>query len=320
MSFYQRMVGAVAAGSMVLFAAQAQADTVDVMIGGGPGGGWDTTARQAMGAMSKAGIITDGVNFTNKGGAAGTIALAEFINKYQGKDNALTFMGVIMVGGIILNNSPVSVDQTTPLARLTNEYLVIAVTPDSPLKTIADFAAALKADPGAVAVGGGSAGGVDHVLLGLIAKDQGVDVAKINYIPQTSGAETVTGVIGGSLAAGISGYSEFKTFVESGRLKILAVSSDERLAGVDAPTLKESGINVGLGNWRGVLGAPDMPAEGREKWLANFAKLHDSAEWKEVLKTQGWEDAYMSGDEFVAFVKSEQDTQAAVLKDLGLAK
>ncbi len=298
----------------------ALAEPVNVMIPAGPGGGWDTTGRQTMQAMADAGIRTDGANFTNKGGAAGTIGLAEFVNNNKGSDNALIFMGAIMVGGIALNKSPVTLEQTTPIARLTNEYLAIAVSADSPHKTINDLAAAIKADPGAVAVGGGSAGGVDHILLALVAQDQGADVSKINYIAQASGAETVASVIGGSLAAGISGISEFKTFAEAGRIRILAVSSDERLEGLDAPTLKESGINVVLGNWRGVLGAPEVSGEAKQKWVADFDKLHESDAWKKTLETQGWEDAYLSGDAFASFLKEESTRMTKVLKDVGLVQ
>jgi putative tricarboxylic transport membrane protein len=318
MNFRPLIAGAFAAGLSI--AGSAFAAPADVMIPAGPGGGWDTTGRQTMQALADAGIATDGANYTNKGGAAGTIGLAEFVSNQEGNDNGLIFMGAIMVGGIELNKSPVSLDQTTPLARLTNEYDVIAVSADSPYQSIDDFVAALKADPGAVAVGGGSAGGIDHVALALIAQDQGIDVSKINYIPQESGAETAASVIGGSLAAGISGYSEFKSFVEAGRMKVLAVTSDERLPGIDAPTLKESGIDVSIGNWRGVLGAPGMSDEARQQWLERFDALHASDAWKKTLETQGWQDAYMSGDEFAAFLKSESDRMTAVLKDVGLVQ
>jgi putative tricarboxylic transport membrane protein len=315
-----RPIVAGALGLSLSLAAGMAAAQVDVMVPAGPGGGWDTTARQTMQAMSDAGIETQGVNYTNKGGAAGTIGLAEFVGANEGNDNGLIFMGAIMVGGIELNKSPVTIDQTTPIARLTNEYDAIVVAPESEFKTIGDFVAALKADPGAVPVGGGSAGGIDHIALALIAKEQGVDVSKINYIAQASGAETVAGVIGGSLKAGISGLSEFREFIESGRLRVLAVTSPERLPGVDAPTLKEAGINVEIGNWRGVLGAPGMSEEARNQWVERFDKLHDSEQWKKTLATQGWEDAYLSGDEFAAFLASEKERMVGVLKDVGLVK
>lgn len=306
--------------AMSLVAGLAAAEPADVMIPAGAGGGWDTTGRQALQAMSDAGVFTDGANFTNTGGAAGTIGLAEFVNSNEGDDNGLIFMGAIMVGGIALNNSPVTLDQTTPIARLTNEWLAVAVSADSPFKTIDDFVAALKADPGAVAVGGGSAGGVDHILLALIAKESGADVGKINYIAQDSGATTVASMVSGSIAAGISGMSEFRQFVDQGRLRILAVSSEERLDGVDAPTLIESGINVSLGNWRGVLGAPGMSDEARADWVAKFDAMHDSEAWQNTLKTQGWDDAYLSGDAFVTFLSGESERMIGILKDVGLVQ
>lgn len=320
MNLKAMLAGALGLALSVAATGLAAAETATVMIPAGPGGGWDTTGRQAMQAMADAGAFADGANFTNKGGAAGTVGLAEFVNGNQGNDNGLIFMGAIMVGGIALNNSPVTLEQTTPIARLTTESLAIAVPADSPYKTVNDLVAALKADPGSVAVGGGSAGGVDHVTLALIAKDQGVDVAKLNYIAQTSGAETVASLIGGNIKAGISGISEFKSFVDAGRIRILAVSSEERVAGVDAPTLKEAGINVSVGNWRGVLGAPGMSNEAKQAWIERFDKMHASDAWKKVLETQGWGDAYLSGDEFAAFLKDESTRMTGVLKDVGLVQ
>ncbi len=315
-----RMITGAAALALSLGLGSVAAAQTDVMIPAGPGGGWDTTARQTMQALADAGIYTEGANFTNKGGAAGTIGLAEFVSTQEGNDDALIFNGSVMVGGIALNNSPVSLDQTTPLARLTNENSAIVVSADSPYQTIGDFVEALKADPGAVPVGGGSAGGSDHILLGLIAKDQGADVSKLNYIAQTSGAETAAAVIGGSLAAGISGLSEFKQFIDAGRLRLLAVSSAEPIEGVDAPTLKESGIDVVLGNWRGVSGAPGMSQEARDEWISRLEQMHETEEWKTTLETQGWEDAFMPGDEFAAYIQSESERMTGVLKDLGLVQ
>ena len=314
--FLKRSIAAVG----VLVASLGIASAANVMVPAGPGGGWDTTARQAMQAMQNAGIYTEGSQFTNKGGAAGTVGLAEFANSAKGSDDGLMFMGAIMVGGIALNKSPVSLDDVTPIARLTNENLAIAVPADSPHQTVQDLVAALKEDPGAVPVGGGSAGGVDHIALALIAQDQGIDVSKLNYIPQTSGTETVASLAGGNIAAAISGISEFKQFADAGRIRILAVTSDERIPGVDAPTLKEAGVNVSIGNWRGVVGAPGMSDEARQQWISRFDQLAQSPEWQETLKTQGWEDAYLSGDEFASFLQSERERMTKVLQDAGLVQ
>jgi putative tricarboxylic transport membrane protein len=290
------------------------------MAPGGPGGGYDAMARLPFQAMQEAGIFTDGAQFTNKGGAGGTIGLAEFVNNNKGNDNAVMSMGAILVGGILLNNSPVTLDDVTPLVRLINDTGAVAVPPDSPIKTVDDFVAELKKDPGAFPIGGGSAGGVDHIAAALIAKEAGAAVDKLNYIPYPSGAEVVAAIAGGTIDGAISGVSEFKQFADAGRLRIIAVTGEERVPGIDAPTLKEAGLNVSIGNWRGIIGAPEMSQEGRQMWLDRFAKMHESDAWKKVLEAQSWEDAYLAGDEFEAFLDEEKTRQEQVLKDVGLLK
>lgn len=297
-------------------AAQAQ---VNVMLPANPGGGWDGTGRQAFKALNDAGIFTEGVNFTNTGGAGGTIGLAEFQGAQTGKPDALAVFGAITVGSIILNSSPINLADFRPVARLTAEYLVIAVATDSPYQTLADLVAGLKADTGANAIGGGSAGGVDHIALALLAQAGDVPVADLNYIPQTSGAETVTGIVNGTLAAGISGISEFQQFAEQGRIRILGITAAERKEGVDVPTFKEAGYDVEIANWRGILGAPGMPDDNYALWVDRFTQLNDSEQWKTVLETQGWDQFFLPGAEFGTFIAEETTRIGGILKDAGLA-
>ena len=314
MFFNKILAVSVAAVSLV---SVAQAD-VSVMIPANPGGGWDGTGRQAFSAMAAAGIYTEGVNFTNTGGAGGTIGLAEFQNAQTGKADALAVFGAITVGSILLNKSPIDLADFTPISRLTAEYLVVAVDAGSDIQTLPELVEALKADPGATTFGGGSAGGVDHIALALLAQAGGVPVADLNYIPQASGAETVTGIVNGTLKAGISGISEFQQFAEQGRIRILGVTSAERREGIDAPTFAEQGFDVEIANWRGILGAPGMPADNAAEWIARFDKLNDSPEWAEVLKTQGWDQYYLSGPEFGTFITDEDGRIETILKDAGL--
>lgn len=302
-----------------LFAGAAQAQ-VNVMLPADPGGGWDGTGRKAMQAMIDAGIYKGGVNFTNKGGAGGTIGLAEFANTQAGKPDSLAVFGAITVGAIAMGGSAVDLGNFRPIARLTAEYDVIAVKVDSPYKTLADFVAAMKANPGSVPVGGGSAGGVDQITLALLGQAAGIPVPDLNYIPQTSGAETVTGIVNGTLVAGISGMSEFAQFAKQGRIRILGVTSSEKVAGIDAPTFKESGYNVEIANWRGFLGSPNMPDDNYKAWVESFKKLNDSEAWKKVLETQGWTQYFVTGDEFGTFIGSESERIGKILKDAGLAK
>jgi putative tricarboxylic transport membrane protein len=318
----KRLFRVICAAALVPFlcAASALADTVKIMVPASAGGGWDGTARQTILALQQSGLFKDGAQYTNKGGAGGTIGLAEFIRTGKGDDNALLFTGAIMVSSIITTKSPVSLDLTTPLARLTNEYDAIAVPVASEIKTPADLVNALKKNPGAVAVGGGSLGGVDHVALALIAREAGVSAGKLNYIPFPGGGDVVTAVAGGKVKAAISGASELKPMADAGRLRIIAVTSPERLQGIDAPTLKESGIDVVIGNWRGVVGAQGMPAAARQLWLERFDKLSVSDTWKQTLERQGWENAYLSGAAFVTFLDDEKSKWKAILKDVGLAE
>jgi len=308
---------AVTAAALPLAAGAAPAK---VMAPGGPGGGYDAAARVPLQVMQEAGIFTDGFQVTNKGGAGGTIGLAEFINTSKNDDNAIMSMGAILIGGIILNKSPVNLDTVTPLVRLTDDADVLAVPMNSPIKTIDDVIAALRENPGALAIGGGSVGGVDQVAAGLIAQAAGVSPSKLNYIPYPSGAELVPLLVSGQLKLALSGLSEFKPYADQKRLRIIAVTSAERLPGVDAPTLKESGVDVVVGNWRGIIGAPGMSKEGRAMWLDRFQKLHESPQWKKKLADQGWADAYLAGDDFAKFLDEEKVRQEKVLKDLGLVK
>ncbi len=289
--------------ALALPLAGSAAEPLRVMVPANPGGGWDATGRAVLAALQADGIHTAGAQVTNKGGAAGTIGLAEFAGTMKGNDNAFMVTGAIMVGGILTNKTPVSLDQTTPLARLTIEYNALAVGAGSPLKTVKDFLDALKADPGKVAVGGGSAGGVDHITLALIGKAIGVPAARLNYVPYQGGGEMIAAVAGGKLAAAISGASEFKQYVEGGRLRLLAVTAEKRLPDYAAPTLKESGVDVVIGNWRGLVGPPGMSPAGRARMLEMLDRMHQGKAWQETLKKQGWDDAYLSGDAFGGFLK-----------------
>ena len=314
---FTRYVGA--ALTALACSTAALADPAKVMIPASPGGGWDGTGRQVFAALNAAKIFTEGVTYTNKGGASGTIGLAEFARTAKGDDNAVMVMGVIMISGILANKTPLSLKEVTPLARLTLEYNAIAVPADSPIKTPQDFMAALKRDPGALSVGGSAAGSLDHVTLALLARQAGVPADKLNFVP-FSGGEILPAIGGGKIKAAISGASELAPFAKSGRIRILAVTGPARIEGINAPTLKEAGIPVETSNWRALVGAPGMSPAGRKTWLDRLDKLHASAEWKQTLKTQGWDDAYLPGDKFEAFVRSEETTWAGALKDVGILK
>jgi putative tricarboxylic transport membrane protein len=312
-------LAALAATTLPLAApASAQAiGTLKMMIPANPGGGWDQTGRSLAAAM-QASKVVQSVQFDNKGGAAGTIGLAQFVNAAKGDPNALMIGGMVMVGGIILNKSPVELSMVTPIARLTSEYEVIVVPANSPHKTIGDLVKAFKAEPGKVSWGGGSAGGTDHILVGLIAKSTGGDATKINYVPFKGGGEAIAAIIGGHVSAGVSGLGEFAEQIKAGRMRALAVSSPARLEGI--PTLKEQGIDVVLGNWRGVFAAPGITPAQRDALVAAVKTATESASWKETLAKFGWDGEFLGGDDYKKFLEEDTKRIAAIIESLGLKK
>jgi putative tricarboxylic transport membrane protein len=298
----------------------ATAEPVKMMIPAGAGGGYDTTGRLAMRVLDSAGIFKDGAVFTNKPGAGGTLGMGEFIRNYKGDNNALMSMGVILVGSQIVTKGSLPFSETTPLARLTFEFSGIGVPANSPIKTVKDLQAALKANIGAVPFGGGSAGGVDHIISGLIARSAGAEVARLNYIPFASGAEAVTQLAGGKLQVLVQGASEMKQLHDAGRIRLIAVSSDTRIPGIDVPTLKESGVDIVMGNWRGILGSNGMSAEAAKTWVERFEKMSKTKEWSDELQKQGLENAFLGGEAFAKFLAAEQARIQPVLTEMGLVK
>ena len=284
-----------------------------------PGGGWDQTAR-ALEEVIRAGGGAKSVTVENVAGAGGTVGLAQLVDKEKGNANVLMVNGLVMVGAILTNNSPATLEQVTPIARLTGEYEVIVVPAASELKTLADLVGKLKADAGAVPFGGGSAGGTDHILAGLIAKAAGADLAKLNYVPFSGGGEALAAVLGGHVAAGISGYSEWEGQIKSGELRALAISAPVKQDGIDIPTLMEQGVAVELANWRAVVAAPGIDDAGKKALMDVVDAAVKSDGWKKVLADKKWTDLYLPGDAFTALIKEENMRTTEVLKTIGLVQ
>jgi putative tricarboxylic transport membrane protein len=299
-------------------AASFPSKAINIMAPASPGGGWDGTARAMQTALAKTTGQT--VQVYNVTGAGGTVGLAQFVTEAKGDPHQMMVGGLVMVGAIETNKSPVNLSQVTPLALLTAEPEAIVVPAESKYENLQQLMDDFKADPTAISWGGGSAGGTDHILVGLLAKAEGVDPAKINYVAYSGGGEAKAAILSGAVTAGISGVSEFADQVEAGAMRMLAVSSDERVEGLDAPTIKEAGVDVALINWRAVFGPPGLTTEQRDAVVAALQKMHDSEEWKQALATNGWTDYFKTGDEFATFLSGEITRIQGVLKDIGLVK
>ncbi len=313
---FLKTLAALAAAGALPTAARAAAN-LKMMIPANPGGGWDSTGRALGKALQDAGVASS-VTYENKGGAAGAIGLAQFVNAAKGDPNAMMVMGAVMLGGLITGKPPVSLSQATPIARLTSEYNVFVLPASSPLKTMKDVVEQLKKDPGSVKWGGGSRGSTEHIAAAMLAREVGVDAAKINYVAFRGGGEATAAILGGNVTVGGSGYSEFQQYIESGKMRAIAVTSATRLKGIDVPTMKEQGFNVEIGNWRGVYGAPGITPEQRKALTDMIAKAVKSKAWAEALEKNGWTPAVLTGKEFDDFVDREFASLRATMVKAGM--
>lgn len=281
-----------------------------------PGGGWDSFAREAQQGL-RANSIVGGAQVINIPGAAGTIGLAQLATMGDRHD-VMMVTGGVMVGGVILNESAVTLDQTVPIARLADDFNVLVVPGDSPLETLDDFMEALATDPGGTAIAGGSLGGIDQLLSGMLAQAADIDARRLNYIAYPGGGEVVTSLLSHTAKAGMSGYNEFRDQIDSGNLRALAISAAEPIDGIDVPTFIEQGVDVAMSNWRGYVAPPGISDEVRTELIEIVTELRDTEEWQDTLARNNWVDSFMTGDEFAAFIDSENALTAQLMKELGL--
>jgi putative tricarboxylic transport membrane protein len=281
-----------------------------------PGGGWDQTARVMQQALQSAGIVhTSSVE--NIPGAAGTIGLARFVTAERGTGDVAMMSGLIMLGAIVTHRSALTLHDVTPIARLLGEYEVIVVPAASPFRSLADFIRAFKEHPESISWGGGSAGGTEQILAGLIADAVGVNPKRVNYIAFSGGGELRPSVLGGQVSVGLDGLAGFEPYIEAGTVRALAISSADRLAHLDAPTLREQGIDVELENWRCVLAPPGVSAADRQRLEGAVKAMVESPGWREALDRYRWNDRYLGSEAFATFLDSEEARVLSILKKLG---
>jgi putative tricarboxylic transport membrane protein len=305
-------------------AAQPEFRRLTIIAPAAPGGGWDQLAREMQRELEKQQLV-EAVQVENVPGAAGTIGLAQFVNGRRGDGEALLVNGLVMLGAILWNESPVSITQSTPIARLVGEHEIVAVPAASPHRDMQSLVRALRDNPAAVSWGGGSAGGTDHILAGLIVAAAGIDPRRTNYIAFSGGGEAVTALLGGQLTAGISGYSEFAQHIESGRLRALGISAPRPFAtpirlqpdtSLEIPTLIEQGLDVELENWRAVVAPPGLSVNDREALTGLVGRMAHTDSWRGTLAKLGWTDSYLAGSAFEEFLDSERVRIARIVSRL----
>lgn len=289
-----------------------------LMIPNSPGSGYDTTGREVAKVLEGEGLA-ESIEVFNLEGAGGTVGLQRLVNE-EGNAELLMQMGLGVVGAQFSNQSEATLDQTTPIAKLIEEAEAIVVPGDSPFQTLDDLVEAWRADPGNTPVGGASnPGGPDHLTPMLLAQEVGVEPTEVNYVAYDGGGELLAGILGGDVAFAATGVGEVTESAAAGDVRILAVTSEEAVEGVDAPTLTDEGVDLVFANWRGVVAAPGISEAERQRFVDAIEGMHDSDAWQQVLEDQGWTDAFVTGDDFSEFLTDESERVETVMSELGLA-
>jgi putative tricarboxylic transport membrane protein len=297
-------------------------DELSIVVPAGPGGGWDLTGRAMQADMQEEGLVGS-ATVTNIDGAGGTVGLANIATETD--PNTLLVMGLVMVGAVETNEAQARIEQTTPIARLTEEQEVIVVPAESPYQTIDDLVEDIKENGKQVAITGGSAGGTDHILAGMLLQAAGMPsgniASSLNYIAYSGGGESLAALLGNNVNAGISGISEYAEQVQAGELRALAVSGAERVDALpDTPTLTEAGYDVVLTNWRGVVAPGTIDEAEKEALTSAVTELAESDAWQATLEEKAWDDAFLAGDEFDTYLDGNIAEVQTVLKDIGLVR
>lgn len=292
-------------------------DRLNITVPAAPGGGWDSVGREIQSVVDDKGYVNT-TEVLNVPGAGGSIGLARVVNQV-GRGDTLMMTGTVMMGSIVATGAPNDLTDVTPIARLANDYGVVVVPADSPIKNLDDLLDRWRADPRSVAVGGGSVGGTDHLLAGMLMDEAGADPGGLNYIPYAGGGEAVAGLLNGSLDVGVSGYDEFSAQIESGEVRALGLSAAEPVDGIDVPTFRQQNVDVELANWRGVVAPPGLSEKQRTELENLLEQVHGTEQWQNTLETQEWEDTFLTGEPFERFVERETARITEISEELGLA-
>ncbi|TCC24965.1 Bug family tripartite tricarboxylate transporter substrate binding protein [Kribbella speibonae] len=294
---------------------------VEIMVPAAPGGGWDLTARQFQHVVQEKKLLGErAVSVVNVTGAGGAVGISKLVTKNRKDPHTLMITGLVMVGALTLNQSQITVSDTTPIATLTAEQEVLVVKSDSPLKSLKDLVEMYKADPSKVSWGGGTIGGTDHITAGTLVKAAGADPSKVKYISYSGGGEATAAILSGDVTVGISGLSEFEEQITAGKMRVLATSGTEpaTLNGNQLPTMKSEGYDAEVQNWRAIVAPPDVPAADRQRLIDFVTKVNQSPEWAEIRKKNGWTDFFKTGDDATRFIAEETTRVQALEKELGI--
>ena len=319
-----RRAAAIAAAAVIglgghAFAAGHQVvDSIHFLIPGGAGGGWDGTARGTGEALTGAGLVGS-ASYENMSGGGGGKAIGFLIENADSQHGTLMVNSTPIVIRSLTGVFPHNFRDLTLVSGTIGDYAAIVVGKDSPVNSMADLLAAYKADPRGTAIGGGSVpGGMDHLVAAMVMKAAGENPTAVKYIPYDAGGKAMAALLSGEIKALSTGFSEAVDLANAGEVKIIGVTSAERVAAYDAaPTMKEQGIDAEFVNWRGFFAAPGLPADKLAAYQTAIAKMYETPEWEAVRARNGWVNIHNSGDDFKTFLEGQEKVIGDLMKELG---
>ncbi len=293
-------------------------DSIHFLIPGGAGGGWDGTARGTGEALTKAGLVGT-ASYENMSGGGGGKAIGYLIENADSNHGTLMVNSTPIVIRSLTGVFPYNFRDLTLVSGTVGDYAAIVVGKDSPINSMSDLIAAYDADPGATAIGGGSVpGGMDHLVAAMVMEAAGKEALGVKYIPYDAGGKAMAALLSGEIAALSTGFSEAVDLANAGEVKIIGVTSDERVdAAPDAMTMKEQGIDTTFVNWRGFFAAPGLPDDELAMYQDAIAKMYETEEWEAVRARNGWVNIHNSGDDFLSFLEAQEKVIGDLMKKLG---
>ncbi len=294
-------------------------ERLHILIPGGAGGGWDTTARGVGEALTRSGLVPR-ASYENMSGGDGSKAIAYLIETAERQSDTLMISSTPIVLKSLKNIFPQSYKDLTPVAAVIADYGAFVVVADSKYtdwqQVIVDF----RRDPRNVLIAGGSViGGMDHVVAAMAFKKSGVDAKTLRYIPYNAGAKAMVGLLSGETQLLSTGLSEALALAAQGEVRILAMTAATRLDHApDVPTIIEQGVDLVFTNWRGFFGAPGLPEDKVNEFQDLLLRMYDTEEWEDIRQKRGWSNLYISGDDFVGFLADQETDMGVLMDELGL--
>ncbi|MDR7303640.1 Bug family tripartite tricarboxylate transporter substrate binding protein [Haloactinomyces albus] len=316
------VIGALALGGGALQvraseASRSQGGALEIIVPAAAGGGFDTVARQSQHALRQNGLA-QAIEVTNMPGGGGTLGLSH-VAQQSGRSDLLMVMGLSIVGGVQITGSSTTLDDITPLAKLAEDYIVVTVRSDSPITSFDQLAQRWRSNPREVVVAGGAVGNADHLLVAMALQRLGADPADLNYLVYSGDGEVLTSLLSRTADVAVSSYNGFAAQLEAGEVRALAISSPERLPGIEIPTVRESGLDLDLANWRGFAAPPGLSQQQRTTLEQLVRNLVETPEWRQALQRFGWKDAFLMGSDFETFLAEEKKRLTEIIEGLGLA-